>query len=775
VSDVLNRLKASLADRYAIERELGAGGMAVVYLAEDLKHKRKVALKVLRAELAAAIGSERFVREIEIAAKLSHPHILPLYNSGEAGGILYYVMPYVEGESLRERIDREGKIPVAEMVRLTDEIASALSYAHDQGIVHRDIKPENVMLSGGRAVVADFGIARAVSAAGGTRLTGTGFAVGTPAYMSPEQAFGDTDVDGRSDVYALGCVVYEMAVGRAPFEAETPQALLAKHAADTVPSMRTSDTSIPLFVERAVECALAKQPADRFQTASAFADALTSEMVVAPVGRRRWTRVAVAAPLTIAALTAAVWGYLSFLSGSTYERLAVLPPANLMNDPEQEPLIQGVHEALIWELQRAGIPVKARTSMMRYRNSDTPARDIADELGVDALIEPSLRWGVDSVEVGIGLVDGETEEYIVDPIVASEETGKVISLYRVLVREIVDELQLALSPEARARLASAELVNPAAYQDYLNGRFHWNSLTRAGLETALGYFQQALDKEPGFAQAHAGIAQVWAGRQQFSYSSPTEAGPKAREALARAFAADSTLFEVQYAAALVRTWVNWDWQGGEAAFLKAIDSNPNSADARVYYALLLMMLGRGAECEEQAERAVELDPLNPLILALYGHVLQFLGGLDDAISVYLDALRASPDLPAAHGGLKDAYYKKGMDEEALEKAGMEYALVTGQEITDAMQNAYAEGGPEEAWLLIAEAFAAWAETSYYCPQCIATYFDMAGQVDRAFHWLERAFEARDPELPFSIANLSSEALREDPRYVSLLQRMNLPQ
>ncbi len=230
--DLLDRLKTALADRYAIQEEIGAGGMATVYLARDLKHDRDVAVKVLRPELAAALGSERFLREIKIAANLQHPHVVPLYDSGEADGFLYYVMPYVEGESLRERLDRDGKLPVEDVVRLTNDIAAALSYAHEHGIVHRDVKPENIMLTGGRAVVADFGIARAVTAAGGERLTGTGLAIGTPAYMSPEQAMGLEAVDARSDVYALGCVVYEMVGGRAPFEGTTPQVLLANHAAD---------------------------------------------------------------------------------------------------------------------------------------------------------------------------------------------------------------------------------------------------------------------------------------------------------------------------------------------------------------------------------------------------------------------------------------------------------------------------------------------------------------------------------------------------------------
>jgi len=234
--DLLERLKAALTDRYQIERELGSGGMATVYLAQDLKHERQVAVKVLRPELAAALGPERFHQEIKIAANLTHPHILPLHDSGEADGFLYYVMPFIEGESLRDRLVREKKLSVPDSVRIVEQVASALSHAHERGVVHRDIKPDNILLAGDQAMVADFGIARAVEVAGGERLTGTGLAVGTPAYMSPEQAVGDKNIDARSDVYALGCVVHEMVAGRAPFEGDTPQALLAKHAVDTAPS-----------------------------------------------------------------------------------------------------------------------------------------------------------------------------------------------------------------------------------------------------------------------------------------------------------------------------------------------------------------------------------------------------------------------------------------------------------------------------------------------------------------------------------------------------------
>jgi serine/threonine-protein kinase len=279
--DVPETLRSVLADRYAIERELGQGGMATVYLAQDLKLGRAVALKVLRPELAASLGGERFLREIEIAAKLAHPHILALHDCGEAGGLLYYTMPFVEGETLRDRLTREKQLPLEDALRIAREVADALGYAHSRGLVHRDIKPENILFEAGHAVVADFGIARAVSAAGGAHLTETGLAIGTPAYMSPEQAAGSQDVDGRSDLYSLGCVLYEMLGGDPPFYASTPQAVLAKKLSEAVPRISVVREAVPAGVEAALTKALARTPADRWPTAAEFGAALAHPETVA--------------------------------------------------------------------------------------------------------------------------------------------------------------------------------------------------------------------------------------------------------------------------------------------------------------------------------------------------------------------------------------------------------------------------------------------------------------------------------------------------------------
>jgi tRNA A-37 threonylcarbamoyl transferase component Bud32/membrane-associated phospholipid phosphatase len=277
MSEYLDAFQTELADQYAIEGEIGRGGMATVYLAQDLKHDRRVAVKVLLPELSTSLGSQRFLREVKIAAGLQHPHILPIYDSGEAAGLLYYVMPYVEGQTLRERLERETQLPIDDAVQIVRDVANALSYAHKRGIVHRDIKPENILISEGYAVVADFGIARALEEAGGDRLTQTGVAIGTPAYMSPEQVKEGSQVDGRSDLYSLGCVLYEMLAGQPPFSGATPQVIMARHALDPVPPLRTVRSTVPDSVEWAVAKTLAKVPADRFSSSEQLIQALVTQ------------------------------------------------------------------------------------------------------------------------------------------------------------------------------------------------------------------------------------------------------------------------------------------------------------------------------------------------------------------------------------------------------------------------------------------------------------------------------------------------------------------
>jgi len=773
VTDSFDRLKSALADRYSIERELGAGGMATVYLAQDLKHRRQVAIKVLDPDLARALGSERFLREVEVTANLNHPHIIPLHDSGEADGFLFYVMPHIEGETLRERIDREGQLPLDDALQITKEVAAALSYAHSHDVIHRDVKPENVLLSAGEAVVADFGIARAITEAGGEHLTETGISIGTPAYMSPEQASGTQKLDGRSDVYALGCVLYEMLAGEPPYTGPTAQAVLAKKLSEPTPRVSVVRERVPPRVEAAIDHALAKAPADRFGTASAFAEALTAELVVARVGKRRWPRSVAAVTAAVVVLLAA-WALFTRGGGPGYERLAVLPPANLMNDPAQAYFVQGMHNALISELQKVGVKVIGRTSVLQYENTQKPIREIATELGVDALVEASVLRAGDSVEIEVRLVDGTTQQAVADPIVRRSDLRDIERLYRGLTAAIAAEIQLALTPQAEAHLARARTVDPQAYDDYLRGMFHVARLMPGDFDAALGYFERALERDSTYALAYAGIAWVWIGRAQGfaqgGFESIRQAQAHASAAVRKALTLDSTLAEVQSAAGTVRTFHEWDWTGGDAAYRKAIQINPNDPLTRAAYSHFLYVTGRPTEGRAQIDRALALDSANGFYRAFNGMAYFFERRYDDAVAELNRAL----ELGNAGGmNIIDALYLKGARAEAL--AALREFYAGDQEMLEAVNRGYADGGYRAALRRAADVWGSRPATFMASSFMAATWYALAEDRERTLDWLERAYEAHDSNIPYIGVLPHFDLVRDDPRFKDLLRRAGLPQ
>jgi serine/threonine protein kinase len=375
--DLLPRLQAALGDRYRIERELGQGGMGIVLLAEDQKHHRQVAIKVLKPDLAAALGRERFLREIATAARLTHPHILPLHDSGEADGFLYYVIPYIEGESLRDRLTRERQLTLEDAVQIAREVADALNYAHGQNVLHRDIKPENILLSAGHALVTDFGIARTITDGGGGQLTEVGSLVGTPAYMSPEQVDGSPHIDGRADIYSLGCVLYEMLVGERPFRGTTLTALIANRLSSPTPSPRAVRELVPQGVDAAVRKAMASLPADRFSTGAQFADALGTP------------RASEAAP-----------------AAAPDRSIAVLPFKNQSSDPEAEYFSDGIAEEIINALaQLPGLQVAARTSSFAFKGKSADIAEVGAKLKVATVLDGSVRKAGNKVRITAQLVN----------------------------------------------------------------------------------------------------------------------------------------------------------------------------------------------------------------------------------------------------------------------------------------------------------------------------------------------------------------------------------
>ena len=765
--DLLERLRAALADRYAVESEIGRGGMATVFLAQDLRHDRRVAIKVLHPELAASLGPDRFLREIKIAAKLDHSHILALHDSGEADGLLYYVMPYVEGESLRERLERDGGLPIDQAIGIIVEVADGLAYAHERGVVHRDIKPGNILLSAGHARIADFGVARALGAASAGQATATGLAVGTPTYMSPEQASAG-EVDGRSDTYALGCVLYEMLSGDPPFDGPTPQSLLAKHAVDEVPSLRTTDPEIPLFVERVVERAMAKDPADRFQTPRELAETLTTGTVVARVRRQRRTRRAVVAAraVAVAAVLGLVGWWISTMSvGPEFERLAVLPLVDLTNDPEQEYLAAGVHEALIVELGRLGLSVTARRTMARYRDTDKGIGEIAEELGVDGVIEGSVFRQGDSLEIATRLYDKNEQE-----IWTASFDGvmpNIISLYRGFARAIAGQIQLSLRPGDEARLGETAPVNPEVYEAYLRGMHILNNIRRlTDAEQAVEHFNRAVERNPADPLAYAGLALCYA-TLGHSPDPPPNTWPLARAAAERAIRLDSTSAEGWSALGDYKSYSERDWAGAERAFRRANELNPSLAMNHYHYAWYLALFGRVEEALAEHRRAAELDPLTPLHTVWIPALYWFSGDYERALDEALPLLEKYPANYIIRTVAAGSAARLGRFDEAV--AFAEEAAAVRPRLAYRAGVYYAQAGRTEDALRALRDLEALPPTPYTALR-LAGLHAALGNRDEALRWLE--FEPKHAFAGWIAWRPEFESYRDDPRFQAILRGMN---
>ena len=653
MTDALSALSAALADRYRLERELGHGGMATVYLAQDLKHDRAVALKVLKPELAHALGPERFLREIQVTAQLDHPHILPLLDSGDAGGFLYYVMPYVQGETLRTRLTREKQLPLDDAFQIAAEVADALNYAHGQGIVHRDIKPENLLLAGRHVRVADFGIARAVTAAGGDSLTATGVAIGTPAYMSPEQAGGSKDVDGRSDLYSLGCVLYEMLAGHPPFTGGTAHEILARHSMDAVPSLAAARPTVPEGLERAIATALAKVPADRFSTAAQFADALARRGSSATVGAARSSRrVARLAVIAVAGMVT-VGGAILMLRPSPkapgYARtaIAVLPLQNLSAQGPHAYFAGGLHDELLTQLSKvAALKVISRTSVMGYESTKTPLRQIASELGVGSVVEGSVQIEGSRLRVNVQLIDAATDA----PVWAERYDRTLDDAFAIqsdVAQRIVAAVGAALSDAEQQRLAAVPTANAEAYRLYLQGREY---LIRPGFlrrneEIAQQLFETALARDPGFALAHAALSEVHGRMFWFRYDpSPARAARQRAEAEA-ALRLAPELPQAHVAMGLAHFWGRRDYRRALEEFRVALKGLPNDARVWQFIGTVHRRLGNWDEVLAAFEKATQLNPRDAqLFFGFGGYTYQLMHRYADAVRAYNRALTLVPDL-----------------------------------------------------------------------------------------------------------------------------------
>ena len=619
-----------LADRYRLQHELGAGGMATVYQAVDLKHQRTVAVKILRVELAESEARERFLREIQLAAQLAHPHILPLFDSGEAGGRLFYVMPKVEGRSLRDRLDAEGPLPVAEAVAIACEVAGALDHAHRHGVIHRDIKPENIMLQDGHALVTDFGIGKALSEVRGESLTQAGMGIGTPAYMSPEQAVGE-EVDGRSDLYSLGCTLYEMLVGEPPFTGLTAQAVIAKRFVQTPADVTALREGVPGPVSRAIQQALSRTPMDRPATA---ADLLTLLRAVESPGAT-----AAAAPA---------------------QSIAVLPFVNLSPDPENDYFGDGIAEDIINGLSRIeGLHVAARMSAFSFKGKQTDLKTVGEQLKVATVLEGSVRKAGNRIRISAQLMavaDGYqlwSERY-------DRELVDVFAVQDEIAGAIARRLELTLAPPMAAP-TRATTADVEAFELVARGRALTTHRGRPILE-AITCFERAIELAPRSAAAHAGLGNALRVKAQYGFASPEECLPLAEASLQRALELEPDNAEaigqlagvmLNYSAELRSRLPlpgdeSRDHRRAFELWERALALDPRQSEARGLYGawgLAIIRQGRDdVRALEEIRRAVADDPRNPICSTIAAIGLGVLGRFDEAVA---EARRGTEFAPAA--------------------------------------------------------------------------------------------------------------------------------
>lgn len=722
--------------------------MATVYLAADRRHGRQVAVKVLSPVLAATLGADRFLREIRIAARLAHPHILPLIDSGEAGGTLFYVMPYVPDGSLRQRLQRD-RLPLADVVRVAREIGTALDYAHRQGFVHRDVKPENILFADGLAVLADFGIARAFSAAGARspeQVTEAGMAVGTPEYMSPEQAAGEADLDGRSDLYSLACVVFEMLTGAPPIEGPNPQAVLARQVTQPAPPLRARRPELSAALEQVLDRALAKDPAARFVSVAEFVDALGGSAPAPPAG--------VAMP------------------GS--RGIAVLPFVNASPDPGNEYLSDGITDELLDALaQVQGLRVASRTSVFALKGRPQDVRAIGALLGVEWVLEGSVRRVGDRLRITAQLTttaDGRmiwSQRY-------DRTLADVFAIQEELARTIVETLQVTSFASLIAPLRKRYTESVTAYGLYLKGRFAWNKRTQQSISEAIDYFCRAIAEDPNYAPAYAGLADSYA--LQLDYKSmPVEEGfRQARESARKALALDDTLAEAHASLAWTLFIYDWNWDDAEREFQRAVSLDPGYATARQWYSTYLAARGRHDDSIIEAHAALDLEPGSVSIRRSVGWAYFYARRYEPARQYLSRAVPMNPAAEETYRVLGLALTLQGRWAEA-DRALREAVVLSGNQpyYRATLGWSLALAGQRAAAESILKELEAEGRTSYVSPAGLSTLHIGLGNHALALDWLERAWQERRGWLAYLGVNPVLDPLRQEPRFHALLEAMKL--
>ena len=781
---------------YRIIEKIGAGGMGDVYRAHDERLERDVALKVLHPGLLTGeVARKRFRKEALALSKLNHPNIATVHDFDTQDGLDFLIMEHVAGETLSEKL-HGGSLPEKEVLRLGLQLAEGLVAAHEQGIVHRDLKPGNTRLTiDGRLKILDFGLAKLVRSAAETMenaptasMYETWGLVGTLPYMAPEQLRGKP-VDGRTDIWSAGVLLYKMATGRSAFPETDSAGLIASILnAEPIPP-RDLNQHLSSGLENIILKCLEKDPGDRYQSAKDLAvdlrRLLTPSTVKGVIPPRRLgvgKRISLAAASSVAVLLTLALGLNSggmrdklfgVKAHAPIRSLVVLPLANLSHDPEQDYFADGMTEALITDLSKIrSLKVISRTSAMQYKEEKKALPQIAQELGVDGVVQGSVMQAGNRVRISVQLIYATSDQHLW---AASYERDfkDILALQGEVAQAIANEIRIELTPQEQARLATAQPVSTEAFQLYLKGRFFWNKATEEDYRASKKYFDRAIEIDPSYALALSGLANYFWATDELS---PRVAMPRAKDYALKALAIDDTLSDTHTTLANIKFNADWDWQGAEKEFKRAIDLNPSNAEGRRAYSVFLSAMGRAEEALMEIQTAQRLDPLSLITNLSAGWVFYFARRYDRAIEQCEETLELDQSFVGAHDCLGSAYLAKGDYGKAIAEcqkatsgSGNDLLRVAG------LGRAYALAGNTAKAREVLRQLHSESERRYVPPYFLATVYGALGERDQAFTWLERAYDARDTNLTWLKVDDAVDPLRSDARFRKLLNRIGLPQ